>query len=184
MEMGRFSGQAANRMMRIEASGALALLFGVLLTGTAFGQARSATTDPAQPAAQEAPKKDEGKKPALADVTRVSTEEAARSAAKEKSKQGDEKVEVEEEKSSHSGVTEFRPARPDEKSSAEAQNASGSGKNPKGRTLKNVHGTVHGATDSSGRDNRTGAAVGASSSSGKTSIYVETDRGRENSPRP
>jgi hypothetical protein len=136
-------------------------------------------------AASEEPASTDGKnKPALADVTRVSTEEAARNAAKEKSKRGDEKVEVEEERTSDSGVTEFRPARPDEASSAQDQNTPGGVKKPKGRALKNVHGTMHGASDSSGRDNRTGGAVGGSSSSGKTSIYVETERSRENSPRP
>lgn len=182
MELGRFFGRGTNLMMRIETSGALALLFGILLTGTAFGQARSAARDSPQPAGQEAPKKDGGKKPALAEVTRVSTDEAARSVAKEKSKPDDAKAP--EKQVPDSGVTEFRPLPPDGKGATEDSAASGGEKKTKGRALKNVHGTVHGASGASGNDNRTGAAVGASSPGAKTSIYVETERGRENSSRP
>jgi hypothetical protein len=171
-----------NHMMRIEASSALVLLFGILLTGTAFGQTRSATSDSPQRTGQEAPKKDEGKKPALAEATRVSTDEAARSVAKEKSKQDD--VKAPDEKISDSGVTEFRPLPPDGKSATEDSTKSGGGGKSNGRALKNVHGTAHGATSSSGTGSRTGGSVGASSPGGKTSIYVETEHGRENSPRP
>jgi hypothetical protein len=168
-------------MVRMRSAGTLAGLLGILWAGFVIAQTSPAPSDAPEPVAQEAPKKDEGKKPALADPTRVSTEKAARSAAKEKSKQGNAKAE--EEKASDSGVTEFRPARPDEKGAAEDRNTSDDGKKSKGRALKNVHGTVHGATDSAGTGNRTGAAVGASSPSGKTSIYVETERDREKLPR-
>jgi len=169
-------------MARMRSAGALAGLLGILCAGSVLAQTASAPSDAPEPTAQEAPKKNKGKKPAIADVTRVSTEEAARSAAKEKSKQDDAKAE--EEKTSDSGVTEFRPARPDEKGAAEDQNTPGGEKKSRGRALKKVHGRVYGATDPAGTGNRTGAAAGASSSSGKTSIYVETERGRENSPRP
>lgn len=168
-------------MTRIEVSGALALLASVLLTGPAFSQARSAAGDPSQPASQAALKKDQRKKPALAEVTRVSTDEAARRVAKEKSKQDDAKAAGE--KISDAGVTEFRPAPPDGKGAAENRSTSGGEKKYKSRALKNVHGTVHGATGSSRTGSRTGAAVGASSPGGKTSIYVETERGREDPPR-
>ena len=169
-------------MMRMRPSGALALLVGMLISGAALAEAQSAPTDALKPASQEAPKKDEGKKPALAEATRVSTDKAARSVAKEKSKQDDTKAP--EEKISDSGVTEFRPLPPDGKGAAEDTTASGGEKKSKGRALKNVHGTAHGATSSSGTSSRTGASVVASSPGDKTSIYVETEHHRENSPRP
>jgi hypothetical protein len=169
-------------MVRMRSAIVPAGLLSLLCAGWVVAQTPPAPSDATEPAAQEAPRKDDGKKPALADVTRVSTEKAVRSAAQEKSKQDDAKAE--EEKTSDPGVTEFRPARPDEKGAAENQNTSGGEKKSKGRTLKKVHGRVYGATDPAGTGNRTGAAAGASSSSGKTSIYVETERDRENSPRP
>ena len=168
-------------MTRIEVSGALTLLASVLLTGPAFSQARSATGDPSQPTGQEALKKDRRKKPALAEATRVSTDEAARSAAKEKAKPDDAKPE--DEKISDSGVTEFRPVPPASKGAAEDRSTSGGEKKSQRGALKNVHGTAHGATGSSATGSRAGAAVGASSPGGKASIYVETERGRENPPR-
>lgn len=170
-------------MVRMRSAGAFAGLLGILCAGLLFAQTPPDPSDTTEPAAQEAPKKkDEGKKPALADVTRVSTEKALRSAAKEKSKQGDEKAE--EEKTSESGVTEFRPARPDEKEAAENPKVLGGKKKSKGGALKNVHGSVHGTADAAGTGSRTGAAAGASTSSGKTSIYVETERDRQNPSRP
>jgi len=53
-------------------------------------------------------------------------------------------------------------------------------------TLGNVHGQVHGSVDGNNPGTRrTGASVGASSKSGKTAVYVETERGRTqpNPPR-
>jgi hypothetical protein len=170
-------------MGRMRSTGVFAGLLGILSAGLLFAQTPPAPSDTTEPAAQEAPKKDEGKKPALADVTRVSTEKALRSAAKEKSKQDDAKAEQEEE-ASDSGVTEFRPARPDEKEAPENPKVLGGKKKSKGGALKNVHGNVYGATDAAGTGSRTGAAAGASTSSGKTSIYVETERDRQNPSRP
>jgi hypothetical protein len=164
----------SGRGTRLACLAACWLLAGVL----ACAQTTSA---PASKAAGEETQKTGEKKPVLADVTRVSTERAVRSAAKEKSRQGEEKAE--EEKTSDSGVTEFRPAGPVEKGTGEDQSASDDGEKSKGRVLKNVHGRVSGAADSSGTGSRTGSAVGASSSSGKTSIYVETERAREKLPR-
>jgi hypothetical protein len=160
---------------------AIALLACILLAGSALGHTQSAPADSPKPAGREASKKDEGKKPALAEATRVSTDEAARSVAKEKAKQGNPKAE--DEKTSDAGVTEFRPTPPSSQGAVEDHSRAGSEKKPQGRALKNVHGTVHGATGSSATGSRAGAAVGASSSRGKTSIYVETERDRENPPR-
>ncbi len=169
-------------MVRMRSAGAFVGLLGILCAGMLSAQTPPASSDTTEPAAQQAPKKDEGKKPALADVTRVSTEKALRSAAKEKSKQDDGKAE--EEKTSESGVTEFRPAGPEEKTAPENPKLLGGKKKSKGGALKNVHGSVYGTTDAAGTGSRTGAAAGASTSSGKTSVYVETERDRQNPSRP
>lgn len=122
------------------------------------------------------------KKPALAEVTRVSTEEAARSAAhKQARKTAEEEV---AEKSSESDVVELRPARENAESPGGAVVVPQ--KDSKKSALSKVHGTVHGSADprNSG-SRRTGASVGASSKSGKTAVYVETERDRagQNPPR-
>jgi hypothetical protein len=131
MDFGLLSGRGANRLTRIEASGAHTLLAGVLLTGRAFPQARSAAGDVPQSTGQEALKEDQRKKPALAEATRVSTDEAARSVAKEKSKPDDAKAK--DEKIPDSGVTEFRPVPPDSKGAAEDRSTSGGEKKSQGR---------------------------------------------------
>ena len=55
---------------------------------------------------------------------------------------------------------------------------------PKKGPLKDVQGTVYGATDARNpRTNAEGAAIGGSSKSGESAIYVETDRARTSPPR-
>jgi hypothetical protein len=118
-------------------------------------------------------------KPSLLDATRVSTEEAAKSAAQEKAdKAPGEKT---NESSSSESVTEFHPARPDsaQKSGAAATTSDDS----KASVLKRVHGKVESsaAIGASG-DRGGGASVGATSNSGKTAVYVERDRSRSDTP--
>jgi hypothetical protein len=122
------------------------------------------------------------KKPALAEVTRVSTDEATRSAAKKQAKKTAEEEVAE--KPSDPDVVELRPA------PASAESSGGAvvvpSKKSKKSVLGNVHGTVHGSADArNSGTRRTGASVGASSKSGKTAVYVETERGRTqpNPPR-
>jgi hypothetical protein len=122
------------------------------------------------------------KKPALAQATRVSTDEAMRSAAQKQAKKATD--EETPDKTPEPDVLEFRPA---------AKGAESSGgavvvpqKDSKKSALSNVHGTVHGSLDPKGSGaQRTGASVGASSKSGKTAVYVETERGHagQNPPR-
>lgn len=164
-------------MKRNNPAGTIVLLASLLVAGPSLGRAQSTSADSPKPAGQETSKKSEGKKPALAEATRVSTEEAARSVAKEQSKQSSAKAEDEE--TSASGVTEFHPVKGDRKSAPEDRSGE---ENSQGGTLKNIHGTVEGAADSSGSGNRVGAAVGGSSRGGKTSIYVKTERDRGNPP--
>jgi len=123
-----------------------------------------------------------GKKPVLLEATRVSTDEAARSVAQKQTTKGNEEEGAKEGK--EAAVLEFKPA------PASAESSGGAvvvpSKGSKKSTLGNVHGTVHGSADAKNSGTRrTGASVGASSKSGKTAVYVETERGRTqpNPPR-
>ena len=115
----------------------------------------------------------------LLDATRVSTEEAARSAAPKAAEKSPTAAAAES--SSDSTVTEFHPARPDSAPTGDSA-VTTSGESRKS-TLKRVHGTVYGsAAPGNPGGRRGGAAVGAASKSGKTHVYVETDRSRTDTP--
>lgn len=118
------------------------------------------------------------KKPSLAELTRVSTDETARSAAKGKAKSDTPEGAAAE--PAEPAVVELQPAKQvDEASGATVASSKKSKRSP----VKDVHGSVYGQVDA--RDagsHREGAAVGASSKGGKASIYVETERSRQNPP--
>ena len=119
------------------------------------------------------------RKPSLLDATRVSTEEAAKSAAQKNAEKAADAKAVKS--SSDDGVTEFHPARPDsaQTSGAVAMTSDESKKS----VLNRVHGTVHATTDAgTSGDHGGGASVGAASKSGKTQVYVETDHSRRDIP--
>ena len=117
-------------------------------------------------------------KAVLSDAVRVNTKAAAVSAAKQKANKA--ASEKNRKGSSSEDILEFRPTTPDSAASGGTVVSKGSKKGP----LKGVHGTVYGSTDSkvTGTHNA-GGALGASSKSGKTSIYVETDHSRTNPSR-
>lgn len=142
---------------------------------------------PRASAAQDAPKKNSDtpsckssglsgdKKTALAEVTRVSTESAARDAAEKQARNCAEEEGAE--KTADPAVLELRPA---------PENAGSSGKTvaapPEGSkktALGKVHGEIYGSADAKGATTRrAGAGVGASSKGGKTAVFVEAERGR------
>jgi hypothetical protein len=121
----------------------------------------------------------------LNDVTRVSTAAMAHQAAKEKAKEEKPstekpKDESKPEEASASPVSEFHPAaksKDDGKDSGQVLSENGGS-----RRLDKVHGSVQGATGSGTRAG--GAEVGAGSKSGKTHVYVETERSRTDTPIP
>jgi len=118
------------------------------------------------------------KKPALAEVTRVSTEEATRSAA-QKQTQGSQ-GEGAAEKPAEPDVLEFRPA--PQTTEPSSGTASARAKRKKS-VLKNVHGTVYGSADARrAGTHRAGGSAGASSKSGKTSVSVAAERAHTESP--
>jgi len=123
-----------------------------------------------------------GRKPVLVEAPRVSTDEAARSVAQKQTTKGNEEEGAKED--NEAAVLEFKPA------PASAESSGGAvvvpSKNSKKSVLGNVHGQVHGSVDGNNPGTRrAGASVGASSKSGKTAVYVETERGRTqpNPPR-
>lgn len=163
-----------------ESIGAVAIALCLLVPAAGRPQ-DVAKASSAKPAAREpaAPKSE--KKPALAEITRVSTAEAARSAAKEQAKQCAGEGSPEE--SAEPAVTELQPVAQDADASSGAVVAPTH--ESKKSVLKNIHGTVYGSRGARHKgDQRAGAAVGASSKGGKTSIYVETERSRETVPPP
>jgi hypothetical protein len=116
-------------------------------------------------------------KPALLNATRVSTDAAIRGAAKKAIKQaGGDKTSQPE----GTDVLEFRPA---ESESTTSSSSVVTQKTIQKGPLKGLHGTVYGVTDANNpRTNAEGAAVGVSSKSGNSAIFVETDRARTSPP--
>ncbi len=151
-----------------------------LLASAAIPQSQAPQNPPADSPAKESPAPKADKKRLLEEATRVSTSEAVKSVAQEsKEKRAASKT---SESSSASDVLEFQPAAP---SSAGARTVVTPPKDSKKSVAKNVHGTVYGSADPQATGNRrTGGAVGTSSKSGKSSIYVETDQGRSTSSSP
>ncbi|PYV19595.1 MAG: hypothetical protein DMG21_01170 [Acidobacteria bacterium] len=116
----------------------------------------------------------------LEEATRVSTDKALHSAAKDKSKPA-----AEEKKgpqlSGESEVTEFHPATPKEENSGGDPAAS---KKAKKSSTKHLHGTVYGASGSGSSGATAGGALGTTTKSGKTSVYVQSEKSRTANPNP
>ncbi len=125
------------------------------------------------------PKQQAASKAALAEASRVSTTEIARSAAEKAAKTGTEGGESRE--TVESAVIEFHAVA---KADSEAVgDVTRSPKDSKKSPSKNIHGTAYGSLDNSG-NHSSAASVGASSKGGKAHIFVETERSRSSSPPP
>ena len=111
----------------------------------------------------------------LLDATRVSTDNAAQSASRQKP--GKDQKEKTSDPSDDKGVTEFQPLPPGDSTA----NSETTKSEPAGGALKNVHGTVYGNTGSQG--GTSGASVGTTTKNRKTSVYVEGQRNRTRDPR-
>jgi len=137
-----------------------------------------AAQQPKDPQSQKPTAAPSEKKPALAGTGRVSTDSALRDAAKKEAKTpGTEQAE----EPPGEAVLEFHPAASDATGS---KSSAGAPKDAKKSPLRDVHGTVYGSTAAQGaREQRAGGAGGASSKSGKTAIYVDTERSRATPPR-
>lgn len=153
----------------------LAVTFILVIPGGVAAQAPAEKPSSENAASSGLPASKAAKKPDLTDPTRVSTVEAAREAKRAAAKKnaGHE--------AASSDVLEFRPATPD--AGTARGTADASSKDSKKSVLKNVHGMVRGAVNpTNSGDPAVGASVGARSRSGKSHIYVETDRSRTGSP--
>jgi hypothetical protein len=172
------------RWVKLSASKAafFALALALLATSAAAPQSSSGQNTSRTPEAKagETPAKSEKAK--LIDVTRVSTEEAARRAAEKKAEEsaGNNSEKKEDaKKDTAAGVSELQPVTKARGSATAVHPApQDSGNSP----LKDIHGSVQGATG--GGTHQGAAELGASSKSGKTHVYVETERSRSDVPIP
>lgn len=153
----------------------LAMALGVGALGAAQAPQQK-NTEPVQqrPAKSSDKDKQPGRKPTLAGTARVSTDAALKDAAKQAAK----KPEHAKEPSASEAVLEFHPAEAEGATSTSVKSES-----PKSKKAKDVHGTVYGATDAKNvGTHRAGGAVGATSKSGKTSVYVQSEGDRTTPP--
>jgi cytoskeletal protein RodZ len=149
--------------------------------GSAWVQ-QAEKTPPLGSAVAPAQKVSPSKKAVLSDATRASTSKAMEGAAKQKvTATGEQEPRAPED----SAVTEFRPVPPGQANDGRQPAPTNSGQKAESGPLKDVHGSVYGASGTANSSVRTtGAAAGASSKSGKTSVYIEGRRARESSPHP
>jgi hypothetical protein len=119
------------------------------------------------------------KRPKLAEITRVSTEEAAQGVARQKATPGGDASNTETDETAPPAVTELKPTA----RSSEASGGSVTVKDSKSSKASKVHGRMYGSLDpKNSGDRQDGAAVGAGSKNGKTSIYIETEGSRGATP--
>jgi hypothetical protein len=119
------------------------------------------------------------KRPKLAEITRVSTDEAARGVARQKAAKDEEASNAGPDGPAAPAVTELKPVT----GGSETSRGTVTVKDSKGSTASKVHGRVYGSLDpKNSGDRQQGAAVGAGSKSGKTSIYIETEGSRGTTP--
>jgi cytoskeletal protein RodZ len=151
---------------------ALILLFAVAATAQELATKSSVpVAETGKPAVSKTDKKSQ-----LAEATRASTTDAAKDAV-----QAEAKKENTSDDAVASGVLEFQPKTASDANKSSATISKDSGKS----ALKNVHGSVSGSVDAKHPANhQTAAAVGASTKSRNTSVYVETDSSRGPSPQP
>lgn len=179
-----------NRSATRVSSVVMALLFAIMGSSRRSPAAQTDDLTKSHANAKQQPegaKKSPHDQPILLDLKPVSTTEAVRSLAKEMAKRPPDPedksasdnstaTEAAAGQSDPSAVTEFQPSRVD--GSAPGAVVVNS-KDSKKSAMKNVHGSVAGVLDPNHRGDRQAAAsVGASSKSGKTSVYIETDKSR------
>jgi len=158
-----------------------AVLIALLAAHSARPQAEKEKPPSEKPAAQAKPAPKVEANRVLVEATRVSTSDTARTAAQDATKKGD--GEKPQEHPADSAVLEFRPALEAKHDAGGA--AASTSKDSKKSPAKNIHGQVYGSTGAGEAGNRgAGGAVGASSKSGKTSVYVETEKLRSTSTSP
>jgi hypothetical protein len=154
----------------------LFLVFGFVGSTPAQENAQKQTPSPEVPAKKPAP----DTKSVLMGASRASTAKAADGAAKERS-QGAEAAEEAAQPNADSAVTELRPLPPSKQDQGASSKDGDKKKSSKRGPLKDVHGTVYGGSGTGSQ--AAGGSAGASTRSGKTSVYVEGQTGQARDPR-
>lgn len=118
------------------------------------------------------------KKIVLTDVAPVTTEEAARSVAKERARPVSKKKNAKPADAPLDSVVEFHPA-----SQAEQAAAQSDARPRVKHAGKNIHGEAYGGLDPANTGtHQAGGAAGATSKSGRTSVYIQGDQTRSTQP--
>lgn len=177
-------------MNALKTPGWLALAVGLvvgLIAGLAFGeqQAKAPDAPSNQPGAAASTSASTGQRHetavepqktlTLSVVTRVDTDGVARRAAQSMAGAHAKasKAKVDGKKSAETpDVVEFQPG--DSDASAATKPIVAADRKDRKAPLKNIHGSVYGAAGAGGHEDA--GSVGATSRSGKTSVYVETDQ--------
>ncbi|MCL5669817.1 MAG: hypothetical protein M1423_00720 [Acidobacteria bacterium] len=117
----------------------------------------------------------------LKDITLVSTSKAAREAALKTKTKAPGKSASKSGQMAGDGVMEFQLAR--QESSARYDSGTVQVKDGKKHVLKDIHGTIYGATGAQGVAGRsTAGAIGAATSGGKFNIFVEGQNSQAKNP--
>lgn len=155
------------------------LAFTLLVWAAPAQEKPSPDSHAAQAASKESAPSKAVKTPSLADITRVSTAEAAKNASRDAGQKNETKKPSEN--PGEGEVLELQPITPARSASGETKSTDS--KSSKKSPLEDIHGKAYGSLNPDGtRDRRTGGAVGAKSRNSKTDVYVETDRANTSSP--
>ncbi len=175
----RRSTRSLERNLASKNSCVLVAALGLLIPSTLLGQSGSEKQPSPPPGTQESRKAGEGKKVPLAELTRVDTAATARNTGEKAAK---EKKEGNQAEDSENAPLELKLAPQESAPAGEERPAS---KESKSSGREKVHGAVYGALDRHGPGNhKTATSAGASSKSGKTSVYVESERSRSTQTSP
>jgi hypothetical protein len=155
------------------------LLFLALPAAYPQDAGQKGATDQTVPAPQAMGKTKKAEKQILLnDVAPESTEEAARRAAKETASLSSKKKDDKASDTGIDSVLEFHPASAQEKAEAKS-----SARPSVKHTKKNIHGEAYGGLDpASSGTHQGGGAAGATSKSGKTSVYIQGEQTRATQP--
>ncbi|HUZ45053.1 MAG TPA: hypothetical protein VMW54_00300 [Terriglobia bacterium] len=161
----------------------VAVILGLGLPVTAPAKAQAQSSSPSGSSATKTKTPKTSAKLPLKDITLVSTSKAAREAAKKTNAKAPGKSASKSGQVAGDGVMEFRPAGPE--SSASSDSGTVQMKDGKKPRLKDVHGTIYGATGAQGiAGNSTSGAIGAAARGGRFNVFVEGQNSQVSNPAP
>ncbi len=159
----------------------VAVVLGLWLSVTAPAKAQAQGATPSGSSTAKTKTSDTSAKLPLKDITLVSTSKAAREAALKTKTQAPGKSASKSGQMAGDGVMEFQLAR--QESSARYDSGTVQVKDGKKHVLKDIHGTIYGATGAQGVAGRsTAGAIGAATSGGKFNIFVEGQNSQAKNP--